>query len=964
MRQLRRLLSAIFILLGAITVIPVFSGLASAHHSNITASVVCSGTVSWTATSWSTGDEGTNLDILVTMKPDNGASSQVGQGAFKKSNNYKFSGTFAWPAGANSIIVTSKPNANWANGNTSRTGSSVTVSKPSNCPGQPGVAKAVSCTNTSPGHGDGTVVLTLSNTASGPFAPDVSFKVYNPDQTVTSSTYTVAAGLTKQVTFNGLADGSHHVKITADGFPDMSKTFSIDCDSPIPSTSLVVTCANGDGQVVLTLNNAGGKAVTFDVTDPKTNTVEHVTVNADSSKTRTFSGFADGNYTLSVKVGNTDLSKPFTIDCDHAKPKVSSKVVCEASDGSVTITLDNKEGTEAVTFDVTDPITQEVKHITVALGTEQTITFGGFSDGPHSVVVTADGQNFTQTFTVSCDAPSLATFTQTCVEGDNGIANGKVDVTLHNNSDDVVVTFFVNGTPYPVGPNGVFLVPIEGLADGVNHIEVRTSADGPDIGFNVTVDCDHSGEGDVSYVAGCAEYDGVVTVTLTAIGGEKAVEFIINDTLHVLDPGATETFDIGDLADGTNHITVAINGEPQADIVVETNCDPNFAVTPLCNTVDTSGEVAQYWYSITNTESADVSVAWDGGSATVPAGQSVVVSSASATLVLMYNDVEIATSAAAESTCERSVIFTKELQGQPQASETYSIRVSRLVGDSYVEEMTFTLNAGETKTINLPSTLDTAGLTYKIEEINAGTANTSTVSPNELTLAGHLGETVAVVVTNGYAAVQIDKTTSTTSVLPGGQITYTLQAVNTGGLTLNPVVVTDRLPAAMEFVSATVAGGECSLAEATRPQLVSCTMSGSLAPGASASPITVVVKVDGTVVAGTTVVNQAMVHGAYTALDGSETLAQKVNNAGSAGGDLSCLPVISGTVCDLSTKIGVPVTEIQVSPPVPATATATQTVAELPRTGASNLRAMLALGFGAVLLGGALLVSKRRLGTR
>ncbi len=748
------------------------------------------------------------------------------------------------------------------------------------------------------------------------------------------------------------------------GSTDLSQTFSIDCDSPVPSTSLTQACANGDGQVEVTLTNAGGEAVVFDVTDPKTGTVEHVTVNADSSAKRTFSGLADGNYTLTVKVGNTDLSKPFTIDCDHAQPKVSSEVACTANDGSVTITLDNTDGTEAVIFHVTNPITNVVEDVTVLAGASTTRTIGGFSDGLHSVLVTADGQDFLQTFTVSCDTPSSVTYTQTCVEGDNGIADGKVVVTLHNNNDDAVVTFIVDGDSYPVDPNGSFDVSITGLPDGPNHITVTTSADGPDIGFDVTVTCDHSGEGAVSYVAGCANYDRVVSVTLTAIGGEKAVEFTINGVPHVLAPGATETFDIAGFAYLSNHITVAINGKSLADIVVETNCDPNFAVTPICNTVDTSGEISQYWYSITNSESADVSVSWDGGSATVPAGQSVVVGSTSATLILLYNDVEIARSAAAEATCERTVIFTKELHGQPLASETYSIRVSRLVGDTYVEETTFSLNAGETKTINLPSTLDPAGIDYKIEEINAGTASTSAISPNQLTLAGHLGETIAVVVTNGYAAVQIDKTTSTTSVLPGGQITYTLQAMNTGGLTLDPVVITDRLPVSAEFVSATVAGsaGQCSLAQTTRPQLISCTMTGSLAPGASASPITVIVKIDATISAGTTIVNQAMVHGAFTAGDGTATLAEKVNNAGAAGGDLSCVPVISGTVCDLSTKIGVPVTQIQVSPPTPATAT--QTLAELPRTGAANLGATLALGFGAVLLGGALLVSKRRFGTR
>ena len=166
------------------------------------------------------------------------------------------------------------------------------------------------------------------------------------------------------------------------------------------------------------------------------------------------------------------------------------------------------------------------------------------------------------------------------------------------------------------------------------------------------------------------------------------------------------------------------------------------------------------------------------------------------------------------------------------------------------------------------------------------------------------------------------------------------------------------------MVSATVAGGAgtCTLAQSARPQLISCTLSGSLAPAASTAAITVVVKVDSTVSAGTTIVNQAMVHGAFTTLDGTETLAQKVNNAGAAGGDLSCVPALAGTVCDLSAKVGVPVTEIQVSPPTPATAT--EVVTQLPRTGAANLTSMLAIGFGAVLLGGALLLSKRRIGAR
>ena len=39
-------------------------------------------------------------------------------------------------------------------------------------------------------------------------------------------------------------------------------------------------------------------------------------------------------------------------------------------------------------------------------------------------------------------------------------------------------------------------------------------------------------------------------------------------------------------------------------------------------------------------------------------------------------------------------------------------------------------------------------------------------------------------------------------------------------------------------------------------------------------------------------------------------------------------------------------------------------VVELPRTGAGHLREVLALGFGGILLGGAMLIGRRRIGTR
>ena len=45
-------------------------------------------------------------------------------------------------------------------------------------------------------------------------------------------------------------------------------------------------------------------------------------------------------------------------------------------------------------------------------------------------------------------------------------------------------------------------------------------------------------------------------------------------------------------------------------------------------------------------------------------------------------------------------------------------------------------------------------------------------------------------------------------------------------------------------------------------------------------------------------------------LSGTMTWAENVNTAGATGGDLSCVPVIAGSVCDLSAKVGVPVAQL------------------------------------------------------
>ncbi len=92
-------------------------GEASAHNPVLSGRVTCDGIVHFTATSWTTGESGTNPDVeIFYLKENTGVKVTVMHGSFSEANKYSFSGTFPWPAGAELIVMYAEAQGLWGDG--------------------------------------------------------------------------------------------------------------------------------------------------------------------------------------------------------------------------------------------------------------------------------------------------------------------------------------------------------------------------------------------------------------------------------------------------------------------------------------------------------------------------------------------------------------------------------------------------------------------------------------------------------------------------------------------------------------------------------------------------------------------------------------------------------------------------------------------------------------------------------
>ena len=503
---------------------------ASAHHSEIGASVNCAGLVTWTATAWDGNaavGERTNDDVRVWYEfgfpvvqtevsptnPNDLSPINPAHGRFQASNNYSFGGSFQFPAAApDFILVFVQEQASWASGAGPAGYKVVQVDRLPDCtPGTPSATAAAACVN-----GAGTVNATLAVTSG---TGSVTFTVTIPGQA--PATYTVAAGASQNLTFLAVPNGT--VTITAPGMTTVSAT--VDCTPGTPSATASTGCVNTEGTVSATLAvSPGVGSVTFTVTIPGQAPATY-TVAAGASQSLSFSGVPNGTVTISAP-GMTTVTA--TVNCTPGTPSATAAAECVDGAGTVTATLAVSAGVGSVTFTVTIP-GQPAATYTVAAGGSQNLAFSGVANG--TVTISAPGMT-TVSATVDCrpGTPS-ATASASCV---NAAGTVNVSLAVTPGSGSVVFTVTIPGQPaasYTVASGGSQNLTFTGVANGT----VTISAPGMTT-VSATVNCVPGTSSATTATAVCTSATtATVAVTFSVTGGTIPSAFSIQSPSGVAD---------------------------------------------------------------------------------------------------------------------------------------------------------------------------------------------------------------------------------------------------------------------------------------------------------------------------------------------------------------------------------------------------------------------------------------------
>ena len=164
------------------------------------------------------------------------------------------------------------------------------------------------------------------------------------------------------------------------------------------------------------------------------------------------------------------------------------------------------------------------------------------------------------------------------------------------------------------------------------------------------------------------------------------------------------------------------------------------------------------------------------------------------------------------------------------------------------------LPAGARDTIRITFSADTAG---DVDDTASVSSSTPDPDSGNNTATGRVSF-------RGEADLGLNKTVAST-VVAGTNLTYTLSVTNAGPSPATNVVLTDALPGQVSFVSAVPSQGSCQAGvvpgDPTKP--LKCNL-GTIASGAPAATLSVVVKVNSDVPAGTVLVNNADVASSVT----------------------------------------------------------------------------------------------------
>ncbi len=274
----------------------------------------------------------------------------------------------------------------------------------------------------------------------------------------------------------------------------------------------------------------------------------------------------------------------------------------------------------------------------------------------------------------------------------------------------------------------------------------------------------------------------------------------------------TVTCDLGTLAaGGTVTITIVTTADPGTPPHSFTDTAKASSTTPDPNSDNNTASFT----SDLNT-SADVSVTKVGSPNPVTAGNNLTY-----TLEVANDGPSVASDVTVSDPLPAGTTFVSETTSVGTCSESAG-KVSCSLGDLAVRAK---VTIGITVTVDAslpPGTL-----------VNSATASSPTPDPTDSNNTGT--DTTNVVAS---ADLVLTKTATPAIVPAAGNVTYTITAHNAGPSDAQNVVVTDQLPSGVTFVSAAPPSARCTAVGLQ----VTCNL-GTLAAGATAAPITIVVNV-------------------------------------------------------------------------------------------------------------------------